>query len=72
MVIPEEMVSKWAGYSDESISDSELLSYLGLEGNSIPSWYKKSASKWLFDGLTSQEEFVNALKFLYKKGFLTK
>jgi len=68
--IPQDMLFKWAGYSDESVSDSEILEYLGIEGGSIPSWYKNNASEWLIDEKINQEEFVNALKFFANKKYL--
>ena len=61
---------KWAGYSDQSISDSELLNQIGITGKSIPSWYKKTVASWIHKGEVSYDDFVNALKFFEKRKLL--
>jgi len=68
--ITRDVIAKWAGLSSEVISDSELLTIVGLEGETIPSWFKSSIPAWIMQERTSQEEFVNALKFFYENGLL--
>jgi len=69
--IPQEVFDKWAGYSEETVSDSELLAELGIEADHIPTWYKKMASNWIKNGIVTYQEFADALHFLYEKGILT-
>jgi len=63
-------ITKWGGLSSEKISDSELLNMVGLQGDTTPQWYKSKIPTWIIQDKTSQEEFVNALNFFYKKGLL--
>jgi len=63
-------ITKWGGLSAEIISDSELLNMVGLEGDTIPRWYKNNIPTWIIQERTSQEEFVNTLHFFYEKGLL--
>jgi len=66
------ILPKWAGYSSESVSDSEFLSQIGIEGQQIPSWFKKSnIGKWVIDGTVTQQELVNAIKYFGNTGLLT-
>jgi hypothetical protein len=69
--IPQDILEKWAGYSQEVVSDSELLQYAGIEGTNIPDWFKKNLAKWIIDGTVTQQEFVNALTYLNENGILT-
>jgi len=64
-----EMFNQWAGYSTETVTDAEFLSNLGYDGEKIPYWFKKNNAKWLKDELISQEDIVNAIEFLVKKGY---
>jgi hypothetical protein len=43
---------------------------MGIDGDSIPDWYKEIVIKWIRDGIISYEEFVNALIFFEKQGLL--
>jgi len=61
--------NQWAGYSTEEVTDSDFLSHLGYDGEKIPYWFKKNNAKWLKDELISQEDIVNAIEFLVKKGY---
>jgi len=54
-----------------TVSDSELLSLIGLEGNNIPTWYKKFIAEWMIKKeIVSEDELVNALTFFYDRGLL--
>ena len=58
-------VNAWAGFSEQSISDSEFLEKMGIKGDHIPNWFKKSkVTKWLNEGLITQQEFLNNLSFI--------
>jgi len=61
-----DVLSGWAGYSNENISDSEFLNHVGIDGEKIPSWFKNKIGKWVLEGEITQQELVNALKFLNK------
>lgn len=65
-----DSIIKWGGLSTKIISDSELLNMVGLEGNTIPRWFKSNIPGWIMQERTSQEEFVNALNFFYENGLL--
>jgi hypothetical protein len=62
-------IKQWAGYSSTSISDSELLGHMGINGNHIPSWFMKG-TKWLVNGDTSQQEFKEAIQYMLTKGII--
>ena len=64
-----DIVKQWGGYSSKSISDSEMLSDMGIDAKHIPSWYMKT-SKWVVNNDVTPEEFVNAIKYLYEKGII--
>lgn len=64
-----DIVKQWGGYSAKSISDSEMLSDMGIDAKHIPSWYMKT-SKWVVNNDVTPEEFVNAIKYLYDKGII--
>lgn len=70
MNLDTEIFNQWSTFSEDSLSDSELLSKLGLEGNSIPEWYKTIVIPWIQEGLISIEEFVNSIKFFNQRGLL--
>ena len=68
-LVSPAILQGWAGYSPESVSDSQLLSHVGVKGEEIPNWFKKSKiGKWAMDEAISHEELVNALKFFEKIG----
>ena len=70
-LISMEVLEDWAGFSDNYVSDNEFLSHIGIDGEEIPIWLKKSKiAKWVREGMISQQEFVNGLKFLDKKGII--
>ena len=56
-------IKKWAGYDSEIVSDSQLLNTIGIDGDYIPKWFKKSA-KWIVNDQIRLEEFIDALRFL--------
>ncbi len=65
------ILEQWAGFTDQSVSDSELLQYLGFSGQDIPNWYQKSVAQWMIkDERVSMQELMDALEFFNKKGLL--
>lgn len=64
-----DIIKQWGGYSPKSISDSEMLSDMGIDAKHIPSWYMKT-SKWVVSNDMTPEEFVNAIKYMYDKGII--
>ena len=58
-------IKKWSGTS--SISDAVLLNDMNMQGKHIPSWLKKVA-EWVVDGQISQNDFVNAIKYVDENG----
>ncbi|MGI0088401.1 MAG: hypothetical protein ACREBI_10680 [Nitrosotalea sp.] len=64
-----DTIKEWGGYSATSISDSQLLSEIGIDGKSIPPWFMKTA-KWVAQGEESQQDFVKGVKYLYEKGLV--
>ena len=68
--ISSEIVLGWAGYSKDVVSNNELLSNLGIEGNNIPSWYKKNVSKWIYQEEIGLKELINAIIWMDQKGYI--
>jgi hypothetical protein len=65
-----DVFDQWAGYSSTSVSDTDFLSQLGIDGDHIPKWYKQNNAKWYKDGLISQTVFVAGLGDLSTRGIL--
>jgi hypothetical protein len=57
------LIMKWYGYYDKTISDSELLHDLGINGTHIPHWVK-TLGYWTVNGDLDQEEFINVLQYV--------
>jgi len=51
------------------VSDSKLLSDLGIKANHIPSWMTNNA-KWVIDGKITKQDFVNAIMYMYENGII--
>jgi len=52
-----------------TISDSKLLSDIGIKANHIPSWITNNA-KWVIDGKITRQDFVNAIMYLHSSGII--
>ena len=52
-----------------TISDSKLLSDIGIKANHIPSWITNNA-KWVIDGKITRQDFVNAIMYLHTSGII--
>jgi hypothetical protein len=62
-------IKKWGGYSPTSISDSQLLADVGMNGTHIPSWFMKT-TKWIVTNEVNQQDFLNALKYMHDNGMI--
>jgi len=60
-----QMIQKWAGYSSETASDSELLDMVGIHGDNIPSWVKEMVL-WINHDEISEQEFLDVIYYLHK------
>ncbi|MDE1840597.1 MAG: NHL repeat-containing protein [Thaumarchaeota archaeon] len=58
-----ESIKEWGGYSNKSISDSEMLHMFGLSGDHVPQWVMKNI-KWIIDGTINIQDFGDALHYL--------
>ncbi|MDH3677591.1 MAG: hypothetical protein OEQ12_04735, partial [Nitrosopumilus sp.] len=67
---PEDFQENWSAFSTGTVTDSELLAQLGLEGDYIPDWFKETAAKWFMEERISEQEFVDALKYMASKNIL--
>ncbi len=63
------IIDQWAGYLENTSSDSEMLQSIGLDGEHIPSWTKKLGG-WVNEGLIDKADLINALKNLHKRGIV--
>jgi hypothetical protein len=57
------------GISQITRPNATMLHNMNMSGIHIPSWFKK-ITEWTIDGQISQNDFVNALKFLSEKGII--
>lgn len=62
-------IKKWSGYSSESITDSQMLHDIGINADYVPSWVKKT-TKWIMSNEITEQDFVNAIQYLHKKGIV--
>ena len=56
-------LTAWAGYSTFTISDSKLLSVLGIKGEYVPAWVKNTVNFMIYNNL-SADDIVNEIKYL--------
>ena len=59
-----EVIKMWAGYSQESAADSELLDVLGFDGAYIPHWVKRFFGDGIYNDQLEIEDFMAALEYL--------
>jgi hypothetical protein len=62
-------VKDLVGISQITRPNATMLHNMNMSGAHIPSWFKKITG-WAIDGQISQNDFVNALKFLSEKGII--
>lgn len=63
-------IKKWGGYSSELITDSQILHDIGINADYVPSWVKKNIPKWVVSNKITEQDFVNAIQYLHKKGIV--
>jgi uncharacterized linocin/CFP29 family protein len=63
------VIQQWGGFSQKSVSDATLLKTIGVDAEHIPHWFK-GTTRWVVNGDTSQQEFVDAVKYMYKNGII--
>jgi len=54
---------------DDIISIPDLPAQLSQTAEEIPDWIKNNAGWWA-DGLISEEDFLNGIKYLVEKGII--
>ena len=62
-------IKDWGGYSPHPITNSELLSDIGIKGHMIPTWVMKT-TKWVVNGEETPQEFITAIKYMSEKGII--
>ena len=62
-------INKWAGYDVDTVTDSEMLSTIGINGDDIPDWMSNVAS-WVHDGDLDMMDMINALTYLKNFGII--
>lgn len=63
------VIQQWGGFSQKSVSDATLLDTIGVDAEYIPHWFKET-TRWVVNGDASQQEFVDAVKYMYKNGII--
>ena len=66
----QEMLFRWAGYSSQSATDSEMLDVIGIQGSYIPHWVKKVFGQGIHDEQLNMKDFAIAAKYLHKVGII--
>jgi hypothetical protein len=57
------VLSQWSGYSQEESTDAELLSSLGLQGESLPAW-TKHLGEWVIQEKLDVSELITAINYV--------
>jgi len=58
------VLSQWSGYSQTISDDAEMLSSLGLEGESLPAW-TKNLGEWVIQGKLDVSELIIAIQYVH-------
>jgi hypothetical protein len=69
-IVRKESVLEWAGYSPNVKSDKEILEESGIQGETIPKWFKNKFGKWVFTGQIELVDFEKAIKYLSERGVI--
>ncbi len=64
-----EMIKRWAGYSEFSATDAELIKSLGITNNlppdvSLPKWIKKYFGEMVYKNQISVEQLKTVLSYM--------
>lgn len=62
-------IKEWSDSSMTVVSDSKLLSGMGIKANHIPYWMTNNA-KWVMNGKITGQDFVNAIVYLHTSGII--
>jgi len=71
----KNMIEMWEGYQSDSVTDSEMINYLGITTNAdsqniIPKWFKANFSQWILDDLVTEKDMKEVLTWMNKKGMI--
>ena len=58
------VLSQWSGYSQVISDDAEMLSSLGLQGDSLPSW-TKNLGEWVIQEKLDVSELIMAINYVH-------
>ena len=57
------VLSQWSGYSQTISNDAEVLSVLGLEGESLPAW-TVNLGEWVIEEKLNVDELITAIEYV--------
>ncbi|MDC0388312.1 hypothetical protein OAM17_03100, partial [Nitrosopumilus sp.] len=60
------VLSQWSGYSQVISDDAEMLSSLGLQGDSLPSW-TKHLGEWVIQEKLDVSELIMAINYVHNE-----
>lgn len=69
-IISQVIFDSWSGYSSDITTDKEFLEHIGIEGDTTPKWLKKNFVKWIKKDLLTNEDLINAIKYLSGRGII--
>ncbi len=58
------VLSQWSGYSQVTSDDAELLSIIGLQGESLPAW-TKNLGEWVIQEKLDVSELIMAINYVH-------
>jgi YVTN family beta-propeller protein len=57
------VLSQWSGYSQTTSNDAEVLSVMGLQGESLPAW-TKHLGEWVIQEKLDVSELITAIQYV--------
>jgi len=58
------VLSQWSGYSQVTSDDAEMLSVIGLQGDSLPAW-TKNLGEWVIQEKLDVSELIMAINYVH-------
>ena len=58
------VLSQWSGYSQVTSDDAEMLSVMGLQGDSLPAW-TKNLGEWVIQEKLDVSELITAINYVH-------
>ena len=58
------VLSQWSGYSQVTSDDAEMLSVMGLQGESLPAW-TKNLGEWVIQEKLDVSELIMAINYVH-------